>query len=97
MASTLSDFCAQLMTEVKNEMKKVLAAATTAARTGGNTGGGNNAVGGGRRKARGEFTLCPHCNKKGTHKPEDCFMLPATVTKKPANFIDGQYVNQKNK
>ena len=33
MASTLNDFCLQLMTEVKNEMKKVLAAATTAAMT----------------------------------------------------------------
>ena len=78
-------------------MTKVQVAATTAATTGGNTSGGNNVGGGGRRKAQGELTLCPHFNKKGTHKPEDCFMLPANATKKPANFIDGRYVNQKNK
>jgi hypothetical protein len=97
MASTLNDFCTQLMTEVKNKMKKVLAAATTAAITGSNTGGGNNAGGGGWRKARGELTLCPHCNRKGTHMPEDCLMLPENATKKQTNFIDGRYVNQKRK
>ena len=95
MASTLNDFCTQLMKEVKNKMKKVLAAATTAATTSGNTGGGNNARG--RRKTRGEFKLCPHCNKKGTHKPEDCFMLLANAAKKPAKFINRRYVNQKKK
>ena len=97
MASTLNDLSSQLMTEVKNEMKKVLAAATPAATAGGNTGGRNNSGGGGRHRTRGEFTLCPHCNKKGTHKPEDCFMSPANATKKPANFINGRYVNQKKK
>ena len=76
-------------------MKKVLAAATTAATTCGNTGGGNNA--GGRSRNRGELKLCPHCNKKGAHKPEDCFMLPANVAKKPSNFIKRRYVNQKKK
>ena len=95
MASTLNNFCLKLMTEVKNEMKKVLAAATTAATTSGNTGGGNNS--GGRRRTRGEIKLCPHSNKKGTNKPEDCFMLPANAAKKPANFINGRYVNQKKK
>ena len=83
------------MTEVKNEMKKVLAAATTAATTCGNTSGGNNARG--QSRTRGELKLCPHCNKKGTHKPEDCFMLLTNAAKKPANFIDGRYVNQKKK
>ena len=38
MASTLNNFCSQLMTEVKNEIKKDLAAATAAAMTIGNTG-----------------------------------------------------------
>ena len=87
------------MTEVKNKMKKVPAAATTAATTGGNTGGntseGNNS--GGRSRTRGELKLCPNCNKKGTHKPEDCFMLPANAAKKPANLIKGWFVNQKKK
>ena len=93
MASTLNNFCTHLMTEVKNEMKKVLAAATTAALTSSNTGGGRNNSGG-KRKTRGELKLCPHCNKKGTHKPEDCFTLPANTAKKPANFIDGRYVKK---
>ena len=95
MASTLKDFCLQLMTEVKNEIKRVRAAATTAATTGSNTGGGNNA--GGRSRTRGELKLCPNCNKKGTHKPEDCFMLSSNATKKPANFIDEQYVRHNKK
>ena len=76
-------------------MKKVLAAATTAAMTSRNTGGENNA--GGRSRTRGELKLCPHCNKKGTHKPEVCFILPENADKKPENFIDGRYVNQKKK
>ena len=76
-------------------MKKVLDAATTAATTSGNTSGANNSRG--RSRTRGELKLCPHCNKKGTHKPEDCFMLPANTSKKPANFIKVQYVNQKKK
>ena len=83
------------MTEVKNEMKKVLAAATTAATMGGNTGGGNNA--GRWSRTRGELKLCPNCNKKGTHKPEDCFMLPSNAAKKPANFINGRFVTNKKK
>jgi hypothetical protein len=37
MANALKDFCRQLMTEIKNEMMKVLAAATTAALTISNT------------------------------------------------------------
>ena len=32
---------------------------------------------------------------KREHKPEDCFMLPANATKKPANFIEGWFVNMK--
>ena len=95
MASMLNIFCSQLMTVVKNEMKKVLAAATTAATTCSNTGGGNNA--GGQSRTKGELKLCPNCNKKGTHKPEDCFMLPANASKKPANFIKGRYVKQNKK
>ena len=83
------------MTEVKNEMKKVLAAAATAATASGNTNQSNNARG--RSRTRGEIKLCPHCNKKGTHKPEDCFMLPANAAKKPISFIDGWHVNQKKK
>ena len=62
MASTLNNFCLQLMTEVENEMKKVLAAETTAATTCGNTGEGNNA--GGQSMTRGDLKLSPHCNKK---------------------------------
>ena len=74
-------------------MKKVLAAATAAALTSSNTGGGRNNSGG-KSKTRGELKLCPHCSKKGTHKPEDCFTLLANAAKKPANFIDGQYVKK---
>ena len=70
------------MTEVKNKMKKVLAAATTAATASSSTGGGTNTGSRGRRKDRGELTLCPHCNKKGMHKPMDCYMLPVNVSKK---------------
>ena len=95
MASSLKNFRSQLMTEVKNEMKKIMAATTTAATTYGNTGGGSNT--GGRSRTRGELKLCPHCNKKGAHKPEDCFVLPENSAEKPANFIDGWYVNQKKK
>jgi len=97
MANTLNDFCTQLTREVKNKMKKVLAVATTAAKTGSNTGGGLNTGGRGWHKAQGDLTLCPHCKKKGTHKPEDCFMLPANATKIPANFIAGLFVNKKKK
>ena len=82
----------QLMTEVKNEMKKFLAVATTAATTGVNTSGGNNTNG--RSRTRGDLKICPQCIKKGTQKPEDCFMLLENATKKPANFIDGRYVKK---
>ena len=93
MASMLNNFCLQIMTEVKNEIKKVLVAETTAATTSGNTRGGKNNAGG-RSRTRGKLKLCPHCNKKGTHKPEDCFKLPANAAKKPANFINGRYVKK---
>ena len=73
MASTLNIFCTQLMTKVKNEMKRVLVAATTAALTNSNTCGGKNNAGG-RSKTRGELKLCPHYNKNGMHKLEDRFM-----------------------
>ena len=76
-------------------MTKVQVAATTAATTGGNTSGGNSA--GGRSRTRGDLKLCPSCNKMGTHKPEDCFMLLSNAAKKPANFINGRYVPHKKK
>jgi hypothetical protein len=103
--STMNNFCQQLMTEMKNEMAKVLAAATTAAKAGtGNRGGGTGGggmggvgTGGGTGRLRGHrngsnLTLCPHCGKNGKHKPDNCFMLPANAGKKPTNFIDGKFV-----
>ena len=89
------------MTDVKNEMTKVLAAATAAATAGANTptaattGAESN---GGRRRGRkngSDLSVCPHCGKNGRHKPEDCFSLPANAGKKPANFINGKYVTEK--
>ncbi len=88
----MNDFCQQLMTEMKNEMAKVFAAATTAAKAGsgnggGGTGGGGTGVvgaGGGIGRWHGHkngsnLTLCPHCGKNGTHKPDDFFLLPVNV------------------
>jgi hypothetical protein len=96
--NTLNDFQNQLLTEMRNEMKKVLAAATTAAATGSGARGEDTAKDGGKerwRKTRSNLPLCPHCKRNGKHKPEDCFSLPANADKKPANFIDGRYVNGK--
>jgi hypothetical protein len=97
-ANTLNDFQNQLLTEMRNEMKKVLAAATTAVATGSGARGGDTAKDGGKecwRKTRSDLPLCPHCKRKGKHKPEDCFSLPANADKKLANFINGRYVNGK--
>ncbi len=47
-ANTLNDFQHQLLTEMRNEMKKVLVAATTAAATGSGAGGGDTAKDGGK-------------------------------------------------
>ncbi len=93
---------------MKNEMAKVLAAAMTAAKAGtgnggGGTGGGGTGgvgTGGGTGRLRGrrnESNLppCPHCRKNGKHKPDDCFLLPANMGKKPANFVDGKFVYEK--
>ena len=99
-ANTLNDFQNQLLTEMRNEMKKVLVAAMTAAATGSSARGGDTAKDGGKerwRKTRSDLPLCPHCKRNGKHKPEDCFSLPANADKKPANFIDGRYVNGKKK
>ncbi len=99
-ANTLNDFQKQLLTEMRNEMKKVLVAATTAAATGSGARGEDTAKDGGKerwRKTRSDLPLCPHCKRNGKHKPEDCFMLPANADKKPDNFIDGRYVNGKKK
>jgi hypothetical protein len=101
--NTMNEFCQQLMTEMKNEMAKVLVVATTAAKTGtGNRGGGTGGVGagGGTGRLRGckngsDLPLCPHCGKNGKHKPDNCFLLPANAGKKPANFIDGKFVYEK--
>ncbi len=103
----MNKFCQQLMTEMKNEMAKVLAAATTATKAGtGNKGGGTEGggtggvgAGGGTGHLRGcrigsNLPLCPHCGKNGKHKPNDCFLLPANAGKKPANFI-GKFVYEK--
>jgi hypothetical protein len=100
--STIKYFHQQLMTEMKNEMEKVLAAATTAAKTGtgnrggGTGGGGTGGVGAGGntghrhgRKNGNNLPLCPHCGKNGRHKPDNCFALPANAGKKLANFING--------
>ena len=72
MASTLNNR-SQLMTEVKNEMKKVLAAAMAAATTGSNTGGGNNA--GGRSRTRGEVNHAPTATKREhiSHRTVSCY------------------------
>jgi hypothetical protein len=97
-ANTLNDFQNQLLMEMRNEMKKVLAAAMTAAATGSGTRGGDTAKDEGKEhwcKTRSDLPLCPHCKRKGKHKPEDCFSLPANADKEPANFIDGRYVNGK--
>jgi hypothetical protein len=104
----MNEFCQQLMTEMKNEIAKVLAAVTTAAKAGtGNGGGGTGGGGTGRVGAGGgtgrlcgrrngsDLPLCPHCGKNGKHKPDDCFLLPANAGKKLANFIDGKFVYEK--
>ncbi len=106
--NTMKKLCQQLMTEMKNEMAKVLAAATTAAKActgnrGGGTGGsGTGGVGTGDgtgylRWCRNgsNLPLCPHCGKNGKHKPDDCFSLPANTGKKLENFIDGKFVYEK--
>ncbi len=80
----------------------------TAAKTGiGNRGGGTGGGGTGGVSAGGDtgrrhgrkngsnLSLCTHCQKNGTHKPDDCFALPANAGKKPANFINGRFVHQK--
>jgi hypothetical protein len=98
--NTPNDFQNQLLMEMRNEMKKVLAAATTAAATGSGARGGDTAKDGGKecwRKTRSDLPLCPHCKRNGKHKPEDCFSLPVNADKKPANFIDRRYVNGKKK
>ncbi len=99
-ANTLNDFRNQLLMEMRNEMKKVLVAATTAAATGSGAGGGDTAKDGGKEcwhKTRSDLPLCPHCKRNRKQKPEDCFSLPADADKKPANFIDGRYINGKKK
>jgi hypothetical protein len=107
-ANTMNEFCQQLMTEMRNEMAKVLTAATTKAKEGtGNGGGGTGGsgmggvgAGGGTGHLHGcrngcNLPLCPHCGKNGKHKPDDCFLLPENAGKKPANFIDGKFVYEK--
>ncbi len=104
----MNNLCQQLMTEMKNEMAKVLTAAMTAAKAGtsnkgGGTGGsGTGGVGTGGCTGRlcgcrngSNLPLCPYFGKNGKHKPDDCFFLPANVGKKPANFIDGKFVYEK--
>ncbi len=104
----MNDFCQQLMMEMKNEMATVLLAVTTAAKAGtgnrgsGTGGGGTGGVGAGGgtghwhgHKNGSNLPICPHCGKNGKHKPEDCFLLPANVGKKPANFVDGKFVYEK--
>ena len=97
--SMLHDFKQQLLTDVKNEMTKILAAATAAATAGTPTAattGASSKGGKGRGRNNGaELPKCPHCGKNGRHKPEDCFSLPANAGKKPENFIDGKYVTEK--
>ena len=85
------------MTEMKNEMKKMLAAATATTAAVANSGTGREATAGvgGRCKPRSDLPLCPHCKKNINNKPKDCFLLPANADKKPANFIDGRFVNEK--
>ncbi len=106
--NTMNNFCQQLMTEIKNEMAKVLAMATTAAKVGTGKGGGGTGGGGmggvgagggtGRlcgRKNGSNLHLCLHCRKNGKHKPDNCFLLPANAGKKPENFIHRKYVCEK--
>jgi hypothetical protein len=96
------------MTEMKNEMAKILTMAMTAAKAGtgnggGGTGGGGTGgvgAGGGTGRLSGRrngsnLSLCPHCRKNRKHKPDDCFLLPANAGEKPANFIDGKFVYEK--
>jgi hypothetical protein len=106
--NTMNNFCQQLMTEMKNEMAKVFAVAMTAAKVstgnrGGGTGGGVKGgvgTGGGTGRSHGhrnrsDLPLCPHCRKNRKHKPDNCFLLPTNVGKKPVNFIDGKFVYAK--
>ncbi len=108
ITNTMNNFCQQLMTEMKNEMAKVLAVATTAAKAGtgngggGTGGGGTGVVGAGVGtgcwrgcKNGSNLPLCLHCGKNGKHKPDNCVSLPANAGKKPANFIDGKFVHEK--
>ncbi len=98
VANTLNVFQNQLLMEMRNEMKKVLAAAMTATATGSGARGGDTAKDGGKErclKTRSDLPLCPHCKRNRKHKPEDCFSLPANADKKPTNFINRRYVNGK--
>ncbi len=106
--NTLNDFQNQLLTEMRNEMKKVLVGFFSdvekfpeyGAATGSGAGGGDTAKDGGKKcwcKTRSDLPLCPHCKRNGKHKPDDCFLLPANADKKPTNFINGRYVNGKKK
>ncbi len=107
-ANTLNDFQNQLLTKMRNEMKKVLAGNFSkfekipeyGAATGSGAGRGDTAKDGGKEcwcKTRSDLPLCPHCKRSGKHKPEDRFSVPANINKKRANFIDGRYVNGKKK
>jgi hypothetical protein len=109
VTNMMKKFCQQLMTETKNEMAKVFAVATTAAKAdtsngGGGTGGsgtGGVSTGGSTgclhgRRIGSDLSLCPHCGKNGTHKPDGCSLLPVNMGKKPANFIDRKFVYEKN-
>jgi hypothetical protein len=104
----MNNFCQQFMTEMKNEMAKVLAVATTAAKAGTSNGGGDTGgsgtggigAGGSTECLHGHrngsnLPICPHCGKNGNHKPDNCFLLPENAGKKLANFIDGKFVYEK--
>ncbi len=104
----MNKFCQQLMTDMKNEMAKVLAAVMTAAKAGtgnggdGTGGGGMGGVGAGGSTgcSRGHrngsnLPLCPHCGKSGKHKPDDCFLLPANEDKNRQTSLMGSLCMRK--
>jgi hypothetical protein len=40
----------------------------------------------GCKRSRAHLKECPNCKKMCTHKPDDCYSLPANVDKRPTNY-----------
>jgi hypothetical protein len=67
--NTMNKCCQQLMTEMKNEMAKVLAAAMTAAKAGTGNGGGGTGGGGTGGVGTGGGTGHRHGHRNGSNLP----------------------------